>query len=186
MSPLDGNRFEPDPIRPADLATLHKILAKPITRDSVAQLESAVNITRLLGLFAFGMIRWPKGSPKLLTPKHADAFDITLTHTQTFLEYEPDGVHFITLIVPDFPPTKWDGPDDDAYFRVSFFATGLRRDIDYTVSVRFTPLAKWEHTVFAGGFHVIDPPARTFKLNDGAVIAPFDVKTELVRIPFDP
>jgi hypothetical protein len=159
----------------------------PLAKDLVTQLTSTIDFGALAGSFAFGTIRWPRASAKLLTPRRGDAFEITLNHSETFLDHHPDGVYFKTVHIPDYPPSKSDGPDDDEYLRVSFFAAGLRRDTNYTVGVQFTPLAKWAHTVTeVSTFHTIAPASRNFRLNDGAVIDPFDVISELFPLPVAP
>jgi hypothetical protein len=164
----------------ADLKSLNDLLISPITSSTLQNWIDSLKSKLVFKGTVFGSIRWSKQMPPLLTPKHADAFQIALSHTETFIDYE-GGAHLVTLIAPNLPPTKWDGPDDDEYYRVSFMSIGLDPEKLYTVRVTFTDKAVWTRGNLIRLVHAIEPPSQNFKIKDISSLDPFEVKQNLVN-----
>jgi hypothetical protein len=132
---------------------------------------------------AVGSIQWRKSVGKLTSPTLASAFTIRLSHWDTVIEYTPGGYRLVDLEVPHSEPSKWDGPEDDSWYRVSFLAGGLRQGTEYDLRVTFSDQARW---AYAGkyalvGTRVIEPAARSFVKAGATFIEPFEV---IRRSPF--
>src|SRR5262249_24624902 len=108
-----------------DMMSLNTLLARPLTGTLLDEWKGSIKNPHIFKGTVFGSIRWLKTMDPLLTPKHADAFEIRLTHTETVLSYEGGELHFVTIVAPGLPPSKWDGPDNDEYYRVSFMTSRL-------------------------------------------------------------
>lgn len=82
------------------------------------------------GLFpctAWGQIVWQRSVGLPQTPRVKDAF--LLIHRYEFLDWVigPDGVPIAIggWVDAGFPPKVWDGPNDEAHYRVSFMLHGI-------------------------------------------------------------
>jgi hypothetical protein len=93
-----------------DMMSLNTLLARPLSGTLLDEWKGSIKNLPIFKGNVFGSIRWLKTMDPLLTPKHADAFEIRLTHTETVLSYE-GGPHWVTIVAPGLPPSKWDGPD---------------------------------------------------------------------------
>ena len=168
----------PDAALARDMMSLNKLLARPLTRTLLDEWKGSIKNLHLFEGIVFGSIRWLKTMDRLLTPTHADAFEIRLSHMQTVPDHEPDGVHLITIPAPDLPPSKWDGPDNDEYHRVSFITSRLVAQRPYSLEVSFTAQARWEFS--AEDFHWIEPPGRQFSVDKISFLDPFEVRHRIV------
>jgi hypothetical protein len=178
----DSSDPHPDAALARDMMSLNTLLARPLSGTVLDKWKgSAKNLSVFKGT-VFGSIRWLKTMDPLLTPKHADAFKIRLTHTETKLSYDYEGgAHWITLVALDLPPSKWDGPDDDEYYRVSFVTSGLVAQRIYSLDVSFTAQARWEsRNPLMRRVYSIEPLGREFSVDDISFLDPFEVKHRIV------
>ena len=178
-----GSRDPPsDAALARDMMSLNKLLARPLTRTLLDEWKGSIKNLHLFEGIVFGSIRWLKTMDRLLTPTHADAFEIRLSHMQTVPDHEPDGVHLITIPAPDLPPSKWDGPDNDEYYRVSFMTSGLVAQRIYSLDVSFTAQARWEvsRNPLMRRVYSIEPLGREFSVDDISFLDPFEVKHRIV------
>jgi hypothetical protein len=165
-----------------DMMSLNTLLARPPSGTLLDEWKGSIKNLPIFKGTVFGSIRWLKTMDPLLTPKHADAFEIRLTHTEKHLDLE-GGAHWVTLPALDLPPSKWDGPDNDEYYRVSFVRSGLVDQRIYSLNVSFTAQARWEsrNPLLPGeGFHSIEPLGREFSVPDIYLLDPFEVKHRIV------
>ena len=163
-----------------DMMSLNKLLARPLTRTLLDEWKGSIKNPHIFKGTVIGSIRWLKTMDPLLTPKHADAFEIRLTHTQKVLDYE-GGPHCVAIVALDLPPSKWDGPDNDEYYRVTFMTSGLVAQRIYSLDVSFTAQARWEsRNPLLERFHWIEPPGRQFSVDDISFLDPFEVKHRIV------
>ena len=134
----------PDAALARDMMSLNKLLARPLTRTLLDEWKGSIKNLPIFKGTVIGSIRWLKTMDPLLTPKHADAFELKLTYTQNVLDHKDDGVHCVTIVGLDLPPSKWDGPDHDEYYRVTFMTSRLVAQRIYFLDVSFTAQARWE------------------------------------------
>jgi hypothetical protein len=164
-----------------DMMSLNTLLARPLSGTLLDEWKGSIKNLPIFKGNVFGSIRWLKTMDPLLTPKHADAFEIRLTHTETVLSYE-GGPHWVTIVAPGLPPSKWDGPDDDEYYRVSFMTSGLVAQRIYSLDVSFTAQARWEsRNPMLRRVHSIEPLGREFSVDDISFLDPFEVKQRIVE-----
>ena len=164
-----------------DLMSLNTLLARPLSGTLLDEWKRSIKNLPIFKGTVIGSIRWLKTMDPLLTPKHADAFEIRLTHTQNVLDYE-GGAHCVTIVALDLPPSKWDGPDNDEYYRVSFMTSGLVAQRIYSLDVSFTAQARWEvsRNPLMRRVYSIEPLVREFSVDDISFLDPFEVKHRIV------
>ena len=158
--------------------SLNTLLARPLSGTLLDEWKGSIKNLPIFKGTVFGSIRLLKTMDPLLTPKHADAFEIRLTHTETKPSYEGGRLHWVTIVAPGLPPLKWDGPDNDEYYRVSFMTSGLVAQRIYSLDVSFTAQARWEFS--AEDFHWIEPPGRQFSVDKISFLDPFEVRHRIV------
>ena len=182
MARARGN-LEVERVFADNIELLGALLARPLTAARLAKWKrSAGSIAALEGTI-FGAIRWSTGMAPLLTPRREDAFEIRLSHTESFLDYD-GGPHWVTIVAPDRPPTKWSGPDDADYLRVSFVASGLVPGRDYSLDIAFTPEARWQEVnPLMHRVHAIEPRHRGFTAGEISFLEPFEVTHRIVTTP---
>ena len=164
-----------------DLMSLNTLLARPLSGTLLDEWKGSIKNPHIFKGTVFGSIRWLKTMEPLLTPKHADAFELKLHHTQNVRDHKDDGVHCVTLVAWDLPPSKWDGPDNDEYYRVTFMTSGLAAKRIYSLDVSFTAQARWEsRNPQLEGFHWIEPLGRQFSVDDISFLDPFEVRHRIV------
>jgi hypothetical protein len=164
-----------------DMMSLNTLLARPLSGTLLDEWKGSIKNPHIFKGTVFGSIRWLKTMEPLLTPKHADAFEIRVTHTENKLDFEGGEAHWVTIVAPDLPPSKWDGPDHDEYYRVTFMTSRLVAQRIYFLDVSFTAQARWEsRNPLLGGFHWIEPPGREFSVDDISFLDPFEVKHRIV------
>ena len=166
-----------------DLMSLNTLLARPLSGTLLDEWKGSIKNLPIFKGTVFGSIRWLKTMDPLLTPKHADAFEIRLTHTETKPSYE-GGLHWVTIVAPGLPPSKWDGPDNDEYYRVSFMTSGLVAQRIYSLDLSFTAQARWEvsRNPLMRRVYSIEPLGREFSVDDISFLDPFEVKHRIRRI----
>jgi hypothetical protein len=159
-----------------ELATFHTVLKSPITAAGLDHwVKDGVIRADILSNTVWGMIRWRKALGRPNTVTLASAFVIERTCWQTELVFEKGALREKTFLVPLREPSKWDGPDDEDYYRVSFMADTPQ--LTTRVRVDFAPLTAWEHGIqMIAGFRDIEPSGAGFvKGSQRVVLDPFEV-----------
>jgi hypothetical protein len=163
-----------------DMKSLGELLSRPLTAARLGEWKRSVGSLLPLKGTIFGAIRWSTSMAPLLTARHEDAFEIRLTHTESYIDYR-GGPHWVTIVAPDRPPSKWSGPDDADYFRVSFLASGLVPERVYSLDVAFTTEAHWQEVnPLMHRVHAIEPPGRQFTAGEITFLEPFEVTHRIV------
>ena len=161
-----------------ELATLKPLLAAPMTKDRLDHWVGELRVRAdILADTVWGTIRWSKALGRPYSATLAGAFKIEHTHVQFVKEFVQGGARYIELTVPHAEPSKWDGPEDDEYFRVSFMASAAEGQ-QTRIRVNFANGVGWEPRLFVTGrgYRDIEPAERRFaKSNSRLVLEPFDV-----------
>jgi hypothetical protein len=76
--------------------SLNTLLARPLSGTLLDEWKGSIKNLPIFKGTVIGSIRWLKTMDPLLTPKHADAFELRLTHTETYPSYE-GGLHWVTM-----------------------------------------------------------------------------------------
>lgn len=158
--------------------------SQPITAERLAHWSKGSVIRReILATSIWGTIQWRKSIGRPLAPTLASAFVIEHVSWQSKLEYTQDGgFKFIDLVVPHSEPWKWDGPEDENYYRVSFMTETTQRP--NRIRVNFAANIGWEHQIetIGRGYRDIEPSERQFlKGEEPYVIEPFEVVRRLIH-----
>ena len=178
-----GSTLNGDAAHLRNLQSLSDLLVKPVTATRFNEWKTHLGDVFAIKGTVFGSIRWAKTMRPLITQNHADAFTLVLTHTQDILVGTIGGeARWETVIAPNNPPSKWSGPDDDQYYRVSFLSSGLDPEKAYTLQVSFSSQARWASTGMLRLHHVIEPASRVFKPRDISMLEPFDVTAHLFSL----
>jgi len=166
----------------SDMMSLNTLLARPLSGTLLDEWKGSIKNLHIFKGTVFGSIRWLKTMDPLLTPKHADAFEIRLTHPETYPDYEGGVLHWVTLVALDLPPSKWDGPDNDEYYRVTFMTSRLVAQRIYSLDVSFTAQARWEsrNPLLGEGLYSIEPLGREFSVDDISFLDPFEIRHRIV------
>jgi hypothetical protein len=173
----EPNEIDPDLLERA-LSSFQTVLSQPFTVDRVnhwlAENERYRPIlTTILSRTVWGEIRWQKALGRPFSPTLASAFVIEHSHQQSVMEYVGGGVKFIDILAPHPEPSKWDGPDDEEYYRVSFKAE-TPQGYPTRIRVNFAAQVGWEHQ--GRGFRFISPPEKQFLKSDKfTVLEPFEI-----------
>ena len=174
-APSGENSFE---IASRELLTLEPLLTKPITKSSLDVWAGGNGVREgLLANTLWGTIRWAKSLGKPLSPTLAEAFKIEHAHHQWIVQPRPGHPRFIDLLAPHPEPFKWDGPEDESFFRVSFMAEAFEGQ-ETRIRVRFADHIGWEARVHVQGRSYLDiePTERRFaKPKTRLVLEPFEV-----------
>jgi len=161
-----------------ELQTLGPLLKAPITKLSLdGWARGRAQRNDLLADTIWGTIRWAKSLGRPLAPTLAQAFRIEHAHHQLIKEIRPTGIRYIDLVAPHSEPSKWDGPEDDSFFRVSFMAEAVEGQ-ETRISVRFADHIGWEARMHVLGRSYLDiePAERRFaKPKSRLVLEPFEV-----------
>lgn len=170
---------KPDPAQfVRELASFQTELTRPITGKLLDVWIAGIETREfLLAGTVWGTIRWRKSLGRPLLSPMSGAFEIRHGFWQEKTDYVEGGYKTVEIYAPLAPPSKWDGPDDDDYHRVSFTAEAKAGD-EQLIAVAFAAGVPWQPTKpFQRASHrVIDPPQRGFH-HDGrrTVLEPFNV-----------
>jgi hypothetical protein len=165
----------------AKITSVMADLTEPITSEWVSDLKNSDVVPLLLGPTVWGTIQWRKSLGRPWGKSLGDVFWIEHTGTQVVLVGTPPGsAHEETAIVPLPEPSKWDGPEDDDYFRVSFMTyTGPGYN---TIEPKWIFPLYWETETESfevlgldGSFREISPPAQGWN-GDDVVLDPFEIR----------
>ena len=74
-----------------DMMSLNTLLARPLSGTLLDEWKGSIKNLPIFKGTVFGSIRWLKTMDPLLTPKHADAFELRLTHTEPYRKARMDG-----------------------------------------------------------------------------------------------
>jgi hypothetical protein len=185
----DAVTHELDPVlAERELASFQTVLGLPITGEQLDHWfkDGMVRRDLLSNIFSntvWGTIRWRKSMGRPLAPTLASAFVIEHISWQSeTIGITPTGEpKYTDLVVPHPEPSKWDGPGDEDYYRVSFMAETAQQQSQ--IRVNFAAHIAWEHrTAFVRrGYRDIDPSERLFLTGDKwYVLEPFEV----IRKPY--
>jgi hypothetical protein len=163
-----------------ELKSLRSVLGRPVTRESLSHwIEGSAIRQEFLADTLWGAIRWRKSIGRPLVPTLATAFIIEHVSWQCVHTYHPEGgPQYVDVLYPHREPSKWDGPDDDDYHRVSFMTQTVQGK--NRIKVDFAANVGWQHgierQITERGYRDIDPPARDFNKSErGYVVEPFEV-----------
>jgi len=162
-----------------ELESLGSVLGRSLSRESLGSWAEGSDFRRkILADTLWGSIYWRRSMGRPLTPKLSIAFVIEHVSWQSKLEYTDGGYRFIDLLSPHSEPSKWDGPDDDDYHRVTFMTQATQGHNQ--IRVGFAPGVGWQHgiqlPVTKLGYRDIAPPWRDFEKGEiGYVLEPFEV-----------
>ncbi len=168
----------------SELTSFQTLLDKPITEELLdrwitdTRVRDRSGVANILSNTIWGTIRWPKSFGRPLGSTLASAFVIKHVHWDSRMEITPSGVaRIIDILAPHPEPSKWDGPDDEDYYRVSFMADTPQRPTRIRVS--FAEDIRWEKilgTYIIRGYRDIAPSERQFIKGDKmSVLEPFEV-----------
>jgi hypothetical protein len=162
-----------------ELASFQSVLDLPIVEERLdGWLEDSAIRKMMFANTVWGTIRWPKSLGRPLSHTLASAFVIDHVHWDSIPEFYDGGIKYIQLLAPHPEPSKWDGPDDENFHRVSFMAQTPQRQTQ--ISVKFTPHVAWNH-IGGSVYRHIDSPQRRFLKDDGAyVLKPFEVISAVI------
>ena len=174
-APSGENQFE---VASRELLTLEPLFTKPITKSSLDGWAGGSGVREdLLANTIWGTIRWAKSLRKPLAPTLAEAFKIEHAHHQWIVLPRPGHPRFIDLLAPHPEPSKWDGPEDESFFRVSFMAEAFEGQ-ETRIRVRFADHIGWETRIhmLRRSYLDIEPAEQRFsKPKTRLVLAPFEV-----------
>jgi hypothetical protein len=167
-----------------ELASLQGVLRQPITEkrfndwiDDI-RVRTGTDFSTIFSNTIWGTIRWKKAIGRPLAPTLASAFVIEHIHWDTVMDVTPDGrVKYVDILAPHKEPSKWDGPDDADYYRVSFMTETPQRPT--RIRVNFAAQVGWgsSHPIFLrSSFRDITPSERYFLKGDKlSILDPFEV-----------
>jgi hypothetical protein len=178
--PVPGTRLshELDPVLvDRELQTLDTVLLGPITTERLTS-WTATSVIRadILANTIWGTIRWRKTLGRPTLPVLASAFVIEHRSWQQELNIVNGVGRYERITVPHGEPSKWDGPEDDEFYRVSFLSASTQ--LETRIRVDFAPGVSWDRRIqiIGRGFNDIEPPWRWFaKGTAPRVLAPFDI-----------
>ena len=161
-----------------ELQTLEPLFKLPITKLGLdGWVGGSSPRAELVADTIWGTIRWAKSLGRPTSPTLAQAFVIEHVHHQVETDYTPGKTGFVDLFPPHTGLTKWDGPEDETFFRVSFVSEGLEGQ-QTRISVRFADHIRWPTRVHVPGrtYLEIEPAVQHFlKPKSLLVLAPFEV-----------
>ena len=161
-----------------ELQTLEPLLKLPITKLGLdGWVGGSTPRAELVADTIWGTIRWAKSLGKPQAPTLAAAFKIEHVHHQVAIDPRPGHLRLIDLVAPHPEPIKWDGPEDEAFFRGSFAATALEGQ-QTRISVRFADHIRWPARIHVLGHTYLDivPAEQRFaKPKSRLVLTPFEV-----------
>ncbi len=160
-----------------ELETLHTVLLSPITTERLVSWTSGSVIRAdILANTIWGTIRWRKTLGRPTVPVLASAFVIEHRSWQEELNIVNGVGHWERITVPHGEPSKWDGPEDDEFYRVSFMSASTQ--LETRIRVDFASAAGWERPIhiIGRGFNDIEPHWRWFATGSAPrVLAPFEI-----------
>lgn len=181
-----------------------ELFTQEITLNRIERVNNGLEDRQLLEIikeitrdYVYGTIRWPKdwGLPYTTGSTLGSAFDIKINTSQEV------GIWPDTFIIqtPYAEITKWDGPEDAEFYRVSFHAiiknhnrTGIKDHsffpipLPIKVSVSFAENVGWERFKNIWLNPYIVSPYREFTKGESAyVLEPFEVSViTIIPSPF--
>jgi len=177
-----GDRFSPTAVD-RELETFQTVLGSTVTRDRLDRWTKGSDIRAgIVANTVWGTIRWRKGLGRPTVSVLANAFVIEHRSWQEKLNIVNGVGHWVRIIAPHDEPSKWDGPEDDEWYRVSFMSVSPQ--LETRIRVDFAPHVAWERNPnpqVISGYNDIEPQWRWFA--QGAtprVLEPFEV----LRKPF--
>jgi len=189
---LEAMMHERDPLLlERELASLKDVLVQPISEkrfdDWIADIRvrTGTDFSTLFSKTVWGSIRWKKSIGRPVAPTLASAFVIEHIHWDTVLVGTPDGrIKYVDLVAPHKEPSKWDGPDDGDYYRVSFMTETPQRPTRIRMNFAAHIGWEWEHPseiLLRSSYRDIIPSERYFLKDDKlSILDPFEV----VKKPF--
>lgn len=170
-----------------ELETFSTVLLSPVTRERLDDWAGGTMIRAdILSDTVWGTIRWRKSLGRPLAASLAAAFVIEHRSWQTELVIDKGVGRWVKLTIPHPEPSKWDGPHDDEFYRVSFMAAASQRET--RIRVDFAAGVAWERRiqVVGPGYKDIDPPSIYFEKGDKRhVLEPFEVITKPYSLQLD-
>lgn len=169
-----------------ELASLQGVLLQPISEkrfndwiDDI-RVRTGTDFSTLFANTVWGSIRWKKSIGRPLVPTLASAFVIEHIHWDTVMVGTPDGrIKAVDLVAPHKEPSKWDGPDDADYYRVSFMTETPQRPTRIRMNFATHVGWEWEHpsqVFLRSSYRDIIPSERYFVKGDKLLILdPFEV-----------
>jgi hypothetical protein len=150
-------------------------LTEPVHIEAVT--EWTANIPELKDTI-WGSIQWRKSLGRPAGRRPADGFSI-LHQSHPPGPYDAKTGKFVDLPAPHNEPTKWDGPEDDEYYRVTFMVWEAPNE-KQSVDVGFAFPLRWKTgsesvTVKVGPFRKISPSSQGWNGGDPGVLGPFEV-----------
>ena len=161
-----------------ELQTLEPLFKLPITKLGLdGWVGGSSPRAELVADTIWGTIRWAKSLGRPTSATLAEAFVIEHVHHQVTKKFVRGGVKFVDLFPPHLGLTKWDGPEDETFFRVSFVSEALEGQ-QTRVRVRFADHISWPTRIHVPGHTYLDiePAVQHFvKPKSLLVLAPFEV-----------